>query len=35
MIRIVKTEFYKLKKYHILWAHAFICFTDFIYVYGK
>ena len=39
MVRIVKTEFYKLKRYHILWAgscaHASICFADFIYFYGK
>ncbi len=39
MVRIVKTEFYKLKRYHILWAkiaaYASLCFADVIYIYGK
>lgn len=26
MVRIIKTEFYKLKRYHILWAGVAIYF---------
>ena len=36
MACIVKTEFYKLKRYHILWAGvAPICPADIVYLYGE
>ena len=39
MVRIVKTEFYKLKRYHILLGgrctHAPIRPADLVYLYGE
>ena len=39
MVRIVKTEFYKLKRYHILWAGVALMLlsrpADLVYLYGE
>lgn len=39
MVRIVKTEFYKLKRYHILWAGVALMLlsvpADLVYLHGE